>query len=125
MNCLKPGNVKINRAEFVAALITCETFANDCAGRYTTLDLDNYTAKAWIDSAGCPGFPFDRCAQGVHLYMLEQGVKIRTKWIPTAANSLADTCSRRTFRTQHAGHSIEGNQLRKVKPKWRRFVKFL
>ena len=32
MNCLKPGNVKINRAEFVAALITCETFASFSAG---------------------------------------------------------------------------------------------
>ena len=125
MNCPKPGNVKINRAEFVAALITCETFANDCAGRYTTLDLDNYTAKAWIDSAGCPGFPFDRCAQGVHLYMLEQGMKIRTKWIPTAANSLADACSRKTFGTLHAVHIIGGARLQKVRPKWRRLVKFL
>ena len=51
-------------------------------------------------------------------------MKIRAKWIPTAANTLAD-CSRMTFGTLHAVHSIGGTRLRKVKLKWHRLVKFL
>ena len=42
---LIPGSVKINIAEFIAALITCETFADFCVGRITTLELDNFAAK--------------------------------------------------------------------------------
>ena len=65
---LHPRHIKINVAEFVAALITCETFSQFCVGRITVLHLDNVTAKAWLDSARCPRAPFDRCAQGTHLY---------------------------------------------------------
>ena len=43
---LYPGNVKINIAEFVAALITWETYARHCKGCITTLEVDNITAKA-------------------------------------------------------------------------------
>ena len=62
---------RINEAEFLAALITCESFTKRCAGKFTTLALDNFSAKSWLDSARCPSFPFDRCAQGVHLHMLD------------------------------------------------------
>ena len=43
---LAPGSVKINIAEYIAALITCETFADHCKGHMTTLHIDNITAKA-------------------------------------------------------------------------------
>ena len=43
---LTPGSVKINIAEFIAALITCETFAGYCAGKITLLEMDNITTKA-------------------------------------------------------------------------------
>ena len=43
---LTPGSVKINIAEFIAALITCETYAEFCIGKITKLELDNITAKA-------------------------------------------------------------------------------
>ena len=42
---LHPGSVRINIAEFLAALITCETFADHCAGMYSTLALDNTAAR--------------------------------------------------------------------------------
>ena len=41
---LHPRHIKINVAEFVAALITCETFSQFCVGRITVLHLDNVTA---------------------------------------------------------------------------------
>ena len=43
---LLPGSVMINIAEYLAALITCETFADFCAGKITVIQLDNITAKA-------------------------------------------------------------------------------
>ena len=43
---LAPGRVRINIAEYIAALITCETFADFCAGKMTMIQLDNITAKA-------------------------------------------------------------------------------
>ena len=43
---LHPGSAKINVAEFIAALITCETYADHCKGRITILEIDNITAKA-------------------------------------------------------------------------------
>ena len=124
--CLKPGNVKINKAEFIAALITCETFAAYSSGKFTTLALDNHTAKAWFDSTRCPIFPFDRCAQGVHLFMLEQSMKIKTTWIPSAVNLLADTFSRSNFSMYHPSiHNIAGTHLRKVRPRWLNVTKFV
>ena len=41
---LAPGSVKINIAEFIAALITCETYADYCVGKITVLEVDNITA---------------------------------------------------------------------------------
>ena len=124
--CLTPGSVKINKAEFIAALITCETFAAYCSGKFTTLALDNHTAKAWFDTARCPIFPFDRCAQGVHLFMLEQSMKIKTTWIPSAVNLLADTFSRCNFSMYHPSvHNIAGTRLRKVRPRWLNVTKFV
>ena len=43
---LRTGMAEINIAEFIAALITCETFTDLCMERLTTLQLDNTTAKA-------------------------------------------------------------------------------
>ena len=37
---------EINVAEFLAALITCGSFAPFCANMITRLQLDNYSAKA-------------------------------------------------------------------------------
>jgi len=53
------GEVKISVAEFLAALITIETFVEECAGMLTYLELDNITAHAWFQSAHYPRYPFD------------------------------------------------------------------
>ena len=79
MERLQPGSTEINVAEFLAALITCETFAPLCSGACTLLSLDNRAAKCWFDAARCPVHPFDRCAQGVHLFLLSRLVKIRSR----------------------------------------------
>ena len=68
---LRMDKVHINVAEFLAALTTWETFSDFIKRSITTLVLDNVTAKAWIDSARCTRHPYDRCAQGNHLYMLK------------------------------------------------------
>ena len=75
---LRPVLVEINIAEFLAALITCETFADHCEGRITTLQVDNCTAKVWMDTARCTRAPFDRCAQGIHLHILKKNMKVKT-----------------------------------------------
>ena len=46
MEDLIPGAVAINVAEFIAALITCETFAEFCSGKITTIEIDNVAAKS-------------------------------------------------------------------------------
>ena len=127
IGCLHPGSVKINRAEFLAAMITCETFAGHCTEKFTTLAVDNHSARSWINSARCPVFPFDRFAQGVHLYMLERSMKIKAHWIPSTSNKLADTFSRKTFpkHTNTSIHVITGLRLQKVRPKWRNVLKFM
>ena len=79
MDELVPGRVRIHVAEFLAALITCETFAPQCKNAITTLSLDNTTAKAWLDSARCTIYPFDRCAQGIHLFMMGYNMKVSAK----------------------------------------------
>ena len=122
---LHPRHMKINMAEFVAALITCETFSPSCVGKITLLHLDNITAKAWLDSARCPRAPFDRCAQGTHLYMIKMSMKIRTQWVPSSENMLADVCSRRPFSGKDSVHMVAGVTLLKVRPKWHSIVKFL
>ena len=123
---LKPGNVKINVAEFMAALITCETFADRCKGYITTLQIDNITAKAWFDSARCTKAPYDRCAQGSHLHRPDMSVKIKTSWISSAENTVADTCSRCpfTFQTEGQRHSIAGRRLRRISPKFNNVLKY-
>ena len=122
---LKPGNVKINVAEFLAALITCETFADYCGGKFTTLQVDNKSAKSWLDSARCPRFPFDRCAQGVHLYILRCSIKIRAHWISSKDNKLADLCSRERYTRRSEGHQLAGVQMLKVAPKWGNLLRYL
>ena len=101
---LRPGVVEINVAEFIAALITCETFTDFCTGRLTTLQLDNTTAKTWVDTARCTRAPFDRCAQGIHLYLLKKNMKVLTSWVASAENVVADTCSRQEFPRRKVRH---------------------
>ena len=125
MNDLQPGLVKINQAEFLAALITCETFAKFCEGKYTLLALDNYSAKGWLDRARCPAHPLDRCAQGWHLYLLDRSMKIQTKWIPSEKNVFADMFSRKFFAKSQLVHRVAGYRFRKVRPLWSNVVKFL
>ena len=122
---LTPGSVKINIAEFLALLITCETFSPFCKGQITRLEIDNYAAKAWFDAARCPRYPYDRCAQGLHMYMLKCGMKIKTRWIPSGANVLADIFSRKHFPNDEAGHLVEGALFRVVKPKWKNVLRFI
>ena len=42
---LSPRSVNIHVAEFLAALITCETFVTHCKSTLTWLAVDNYAAK--------------------------------------------------------------------------------
>ena len=118
-----PGQVKICVAEFLAALITVETFATNCAGKFTYLELDNTTAHAWFETARCPRFPFDRCAQSTHLHMLDSNMKVRTRWIASEENKIADRCSRVHFNQED--HNICGLRLLKVKPRWVNVLKFI
>ena len=115
----------INTAEYLALLITCETFANQAAGRITFMDVDNRPALAWFEAARCPIFPFDRCGQGTHLHLLERNMKVRAKWIRSASNALADRCSRKTFSMMRAGHDFDGIRLLKVKPRWQNVMRFI
>ena len=117
--------MSINVAEFVASLITCETFAPFCNKMITGLQLDNFAAKSWLDSARCPTFPFDRCAQGTHLHMLQCSMKIKTEWVPSAANALPDFFSRRLLSRTDKGHMVFGYRMLKVKPRWLNVTKHL
>ena len=121
---LRMGKVHINVAEFLAALVTCETFSDFVEGSITTLELDNVAAKAWIDSARCTRHPYDRCAQGSHLYMLKHSMKIRTRWVPSEENVLADECSRKAYSRSRLGHIISGARLRRVSPRWLNVLRF-
>ena len=125
MGELVPGSVGINVAEFLAALITCETFSPFCLRKITTIEIDNRAAISWLDSARCPRYPFDRCAQGLHLYMLKGNMKIQTSWVPSEDNRIADTFSREFFSMSPKGHRVEGKHMLKVKPKWQHVRKFI
>ena len=91
---LSKERLPINAAEFSAALITIETFAEYCKEKITILGIDNTLAKSWLDSACCPKAPYDRCAQSTHMFMIKQRMKIRTQWVSSVDNILADHCSR-------------------------------
>ena len=121
---LMPGNIMINEAEFLAALITCVTFSEFCAHKLTVLEIDSTVAKAWLDSSRCPIHPFDRYAQATHLNMIRRDMKIRTSWVTSNDNSLADTCSREFFSAGSSGHLIKGVRLRKISPKWLDVIRF-
>ena len=126
MSNFRPGSVKITQAEFLAALITCETCADYCAGKLTTLALDNTGARSWFESARCPIHPLDRAAQGVGLYMLQRNMKVFACWISSQMNTIADVCSRKTFSTSRKRRTcvIAGATLRKVPPRWANIVKY-
>ena len=115
----------IHVAEYIAVLITCETFARQCAGLLTYLDIDNKAARAWFDKARCPRFPVDRCGQGAHLFMLEKGMKVKTNWIASSANAVADKCSRKAFPMKAAGIDFGDIRLRRIKPRWQHVLKFI
>ena len=100
-----------------ALLITCETFAELCKSRITTIEVDNITAKAWFDASRCPSFPFDRCAQRTHLVIMECVMKIATIWVTTSANTLADIPSRKTFSRKYEGNVVAWLRLLKVRLK--------
>ena len=121
---LRMDKVHINVAEFLAALITCETFSDFIKGSITTLVVDNVTAKAWIDSARCTRHLYDRCAQANHLYMLKHSMKIRTRWVPSEENVLADECSRKSYSRCRLGHIISGARLKRVSPRWQNVLSF-
>ena len=118
-----PGQVKICVAEFLAALITVETFTTHCVGKFTWLELDNTTAHAWFETARCPRFPFDRCAQSSHLHMLNNNMKVRMRWISSEENEIADKCSRVHFKQKD--NYICGLRLLKFKPRWMNVLKFI
>ena len=117
ISVLTPGNVMINVAEFLAALITCETFAEFCAEKFTTLEIDSKVAKAWLDSDRGPIYLFDRCVQAVHLFMMKRSMKLRTTWVPSGDNDLADTFSRERLSANQSRHYVHGRRVLKVKPR--------
>ena len=121
---LRPGAVKINVAEFLAALITCETFAAFCSKKFTTIEIDSRVAKSWLDTARCPKYPFDRCAQGVHLHLIKNSIKLRTAWVPSGDNDLADKFSRYRFSANPSGHMVGECRMLKIKPKRCFFLRF-
>ena len=112
---LVPGSVRINVAEFLAALITCETFTPFARNKYTTITIDNTSAKSWLALARFPKHPFDRCAQGVHLHMLRNNMKLRTAWVPSDDNKLADRFSRGLFSSSTSGHLVHGMEMLRVR----------
>ena len=120
---LTPGCVKINIAEFIAALITCETYAEHCAGKITSLEIDNITAKAWFDAARCPKAPYDSCAQGSHMHRLGMDMKIKTSWIPSAQNAIADIFSRVPFKIGQS-HIVAGRRYIRISPKFNNLLKY-
>ena len=120
-----PGPIKINAAEFLAILITCETFFANCARKLTYIDVDNTAARAWFDSARCPLFPYDRCAQGVHLNMIRLSMKVRARWIPSSLNTEADVFSRTPLTASARGIVVCGAHWLKVKPCWRNVLKYV
>ena len=122
---LTPGRVKIHVGELLALLITCETFAYYCAGLMTTCRLDNTVAQAWFEAARCPKYPYDRCAQGTHLYMLDRSMKISTVWVPSSANAAAERFSRERFVSKQAGHVVAGQVFGKIRPKWHHVTRLL
>ena len=117
-------DTKINAAEFLALLITCETFSRHCADRLTYLGVDNVSARSWFDKDRCPHFPLDRCAQGVHLLMLQREMKVSTYWVPSADNALADVCSRRRLPLAPTGALVAGVRLRKIKPRCHHVLRY-
>ena len=119
------GKVSINLAEFMALLITCETFTSYCTNTITTIGVDNVSARSWFDRARCPRFPFDRCAQGLHLWMLKNAIKFKTSWVPSAENQIADICSRERFNMKSSGHCLFGARYRKIRPMWLHTTRFL
>ena len=119
------GSVHINVAEYVALLLTCETFAKWCQGKLTYCELDNVSAQSWFEAARCPIYPIDRFGQGAHLLMLNKKMKVRTRWVPSASNFIADSCSRQHFSMARGGHSIGDLRMRKVKPLWKNVLKFI
>ena len=125
IKALQPGSVRINPAEFLAALITCETFTDQCARHYTLLHLDNMVALHWMRAARCPIHPFDRCAQAVHLHLLKHAMKVKARWIASSDNFLADICSRVQLPCSKLGGSIAGVRLRKVAPRWAKVLQYL
>ena len=56
---LTVGSVKINVADFLALLITYETFTPFCAGRISDIERYNVSAESWVNSARCAHYPFD------------------------------------------------------------------
>ena len=113
-------NTLINAAEFLAALITCETFSKFCAGSLSTIRVDNVATKVWLATSRCTKYPLDRCAQDAHLYMLEQSIKIKAVWIPSEENWLPDLFSRKRFSKRSSEHLIKGARYVKIKPLWNR-----
>ena len=125
MMSLSKETLHINAAEFLAALITIETFVEYCKEKITILGIDNTSAKAWLDSARCPKAPYDRCAQSTHMFMIKQRMKIRTQWVSSVDNTLADQCSRKYLSKSRKGHHIiSGVHLLKVCPKWQNVLRF-
>ena len=107
-------NIHINVAEFVEALITCETFAQFFKSKMRTLEINNVSVKAWLDRARSPRHLFYRCAQSTHLHMLSKKKKIQKEWVPSNANVQADQCSRRHYPRRRTGHVISGSRFKKI-----------
>ena len=115
----------INAAEFLASLITCETFAKFCTRSLSTIEVDNSSTKVWLSTSRCTRYPLDRCAQSTHLYMLEQSIKVKAVWIPSEENVIPDLCSRVHFSRRSTGHLIAGARFVKVRPLWTRVFRHL
>ena len=86
---------------------------------------DNIAAKSWLNSARCPRHPFDRCAQGVHLYMVKNATKVRSTWIPSGNNTFVDICSRKHCQGKPPALTIARKKLMNVKARWKHITRFI
>ena len=119
---LRPRHVGINVAEFIAALITQETFLADCENFLSIHFVDNTSALAWLNKDRCSVSPFDKLAQAMALKKLACCAKIWHRYIPTKENTVADEASRKQYGQLMI---VNGARFKKSRPRWNETLRFI
>ena len=118
---LKPGSVKIGKAEFTAAMIA-ETFAPLCRKLITTHECDNEGIVRWIEKGRVPVRPFDKIGQAIALMKCKESMKIWCSWIPREENFAADLASKKP---QGRIMRINGLAFKRVRPLFNECLHFI